>query len=232
MRLRQDRSFGLFARRLLQVHALTLSQDSEHISGRTAEAGPVPPSPSSTIRNQPGFPQHYCTKGLNSWSVDAGYNYFMWSYCVQGHDYGRDLPPRLAGRISPAYRKLLVEHHRECLTKRACPDCGEQVISVCQSCFAPIRLNSECGKPAYCFSCSKPFPWTLAAIGAQSAQQPERTETPPLHPDSNVKQASRAKRLFDKAAKALPVFLKPTREAAIDYAAKTTAEIINKSVGL
>jgi hypothetical protein len=153
----------------------------------------------------------------------------MWSYCLRGHDYGRDLPIRTTGRMSSGYRKLLAEHRREVLAKRACPVCGEEVISFCQNCPAPIQLNSECGRPAYCFNCAKPFAWTVAANAARLARlAAKNTATPP---DNHVKRGSRAQKLFTKARRALPGFLKPTRDAAIDYAAKTTAEIINKSVG-
>jgi hypothetical protein len=61
------------------------------------------------------------------------------------------------------------------------------------------------------------------------ARRAAKTATPP---DNHVKRESRAQKLFAKARRALPGFLKPTRDAAIDYAAKTTAEIVNKSIGL
>ena len=58
-----------------------------------------------------------------------------------------------------------------------CAQCGAQTITACQSCNTPIRGHYhvsgvigffDYNKPAYCYNCGKPFPWTVASLAAAS----------------------------------------------------------------
>lgn len=59
------------------------------------------------------------------------------------------------------------------LREKFCSSCGEQTLTQCPSCNAAIRgfyhvegvlSIRPYDRPAFCFNCGKPFPWTERAI--------------------------------------------------------------------
>ncbi len=53
-----------------------------------------------------------------------------------------------------------------------CSKCGAETITACKACNEPLRGVSryahgdEYKRPAYCFKCGLPYPWTEAALNA------------------------------------------------------------------
>lgn len=59
--------------------------------------------------------------------------------------------------------------------QKHCDECGAQTITTCPECNTPIRGYYhvpgfigffDYDKPAYCYSCGKPFPWTTSGLEA------------------------------------------------------------------
>ena len=61
--------------------------------------------------------------------------------------------------------------------QKFCAECGAGTITACPACSTSIRGNYhvpgvigffDYNKPAYCYNCGKPFPWTAASLEAAS----------------------------------------------------------------
>jgi hypothetical protein len=61
--------------------------------------------------------------------------------------------------------------------QKHCTECGSQTITACPECNSTIRgyyhVPGVIGffdydKPAYCYNCGKPFPWTVSGLEAAS----------------------------------------------------------------
>ncbi len=59
--------------------------------------------------------------------------------------------------------------------QKHCAECGAQTIAACPDCNTPIRGYYhvpgvigifDYNKPSYCYSCGKPYPWTVASLEA------------------------------------------------------------------
>jgi hypothetical protein len=61
--------------------------------------------------------------------------------------------------------------------QKHCTECGSQTITACPECNSTIRgyyhVSGVIGffdyaKPAYCYNCGEPFPWTVSGLEAAS----------------------------------------------------------------
>jgi hypothetical protein len=69
-----------------------------------------------------------------------------------------------------------------------CPECGAKVVVRCANCNTPIRGDyyverffgaSDYVRPAFCFHCGEPFPWTVAKLDAAKQLADEVEELSP-----------------------------------------------------
>lgn len=130
--------------------------------------------------------------------------------------------------------------------EKYCSDCGAETISNCPSCNTLIRGSyndeyalyiSEYKRPAYCFACGNPFPWTqsnLEAIQELIDFDEQLSKEEKSYIDNNISALTTDTPKTKVVATKFNVFLKKAgtvtasavRDILVDIASETAKKII------